>query len=153
MAVNEITLTLRGSLELLLRPPPPEILCFVTTYYEGFISAAKGSDMAYTLPGDKMVTVHVDYVDAQGRPAQVDGEVTWDTSSPDVASIEVDDTDSQTCRIFAGNILGTTQVSAHADADLGSGTMPLVTILDVTVVAGTAVAGTISPVGDPEPIP
>lgn len=109
--------------------------------------------MAYTLPSDKLVMVRVEYVDSHGNPANVDGDVTWDTSAPEVATVDPDAGDSRLCTITASGTLGTSQISAHADADLGSGTRALVTILDVTTVAGEAVAGTISPVGEPAPIP
>jgi hypothetical protein len=151
--MNEITLTLGGSVELLLRAPSPELECIVMARYEGFVAAAKGWIMAYTLPADRQLVVRVDYVDALGNPATVDGEVTWDTSAVEVVTVDVDDGDSQQCTITATGLLGTAQVSAHADADLGSGTRALVTTLDVTTVAGEAVAGVISPVGEPQPIP
>jgi hypothetical protein len=41
---------------------------------------------------------------------------------------------------------------ATADADLGDGVRELNTLLDVTLVAGEAVTGTINVVGDPQPI-
>jgi hypothetical protein len=153
VTVNEITLTLGGSVELLLKPAPPEFECVVTSIYEGLILAARGYEMAYTLPADRMVVVRVDYVDGAGNPAMIDGPVTWDTSAAEVVTVDADDADSQQCTITATGLLGTAQVSAHADADLGSGTRALVTTLDVTTVAGEAVAGVISPVGEPQPIP
>jgi hypothetical protein len=48
--------------------------------------------------------------------------------------------------------LGTAQVVATADVDLGAGVQSLITTMDITVVAGQAVAGTISPTGPAEPI-
>jgi hypothetical protein len=44
-------------------------------------------------------------------------------------------------------------MTAYADADLGERVRELATTMDVTVMAGEAVAGTITPVGEPEPIP
>jgi hypothetical protein len=150
--VNEITLTVGGSIDLVLRSPPAaEGHAIVTAICDGF--RAKGTDMAYTLPADKMVAVRVDYVDAEGHPATVDGAVTWDSSAPEIATVAVDPTDSQNAEITPGSSLGTAQISATADADLGAGTRELVTLLDVTIVAGEAVAGVISPTGDPQPIP
>ena len=46
---------------------------------------------------------------------------------------------------------GTAQITATADADLGEGVRELITLLDVNVVAGEAVAGTISVVGSAQP--
>ena len=148
---NEITLTIGGSLDLVLRQPPAEGRARVTALFEGF--AAEGTDMAYTLPGDKLVTMRVDYVDADGHPATVDGEVTWASSAAEIADVQVDAGDSHICTVTPGTTLGTAQITATADADLGAGVRELITTLDVTVVAGEAVAGTISPVGDPQPLP
>jgi hypothetical protein len=39
------------------------------------------------------------------------------------------------------------QITATADADLGAGVRNLVTVCDITIVAGEAVAGTIAPIG------
>jgi hypothetical protein len=55
--------------------------------------------------------------------------------------------------LVPGTKTGNVQVSATADADLGSGVRNIVTLLDVTVVGGEAVAGTITPVGEPQPKP
>ena len=49
--------------------------------------------------------------------------------------------------------LGQVQITATADADLGEGTRELVTLMDVTIVAGEAVAGVIQPLGEATPIP
>jgi len=48
---------------------------------------------------------------------------------------------------------GQIQITATADADLGAGVRNLVTVCDIQIVAGEAVAGTISPVGAPTPKP
>jgi hypothetical protein len=154
LTVNALTLTLGGQIEVLLRTSAEETLfAIVTARYSGFTVRAKGDRMAYTLAADKMVSVRVDYVDAQNNPATVDGPVTWDTSAPDVVSVVADQSDSQVCSITAGTQLGTAQVTARADADLGQGTRELITTLDVTIVAGEAIAGVISPTGDPQPKP
>jgi len=154
-ATNTITLQIGGSLDLVLRAPPPEIEIetYVTTYYGGLIFTAKGDRMAYTLPVDKMITVQVAYVDAQGNPATVDGDVTWASSNAQVAIAEVSGDDSTICAITPVGATGTSQITATADADLGTGTRELITILDLSCVAGEAVAGTINVVGDPQPIP
>jgi hypothetical protein len=123
----------------------------VTATFRGF-SAKGGDGMAYTLPSDMYVTLRVDYVDAHNHPALVDGDVTWSSSAPGVADVEVDPADSQQCKIIAGATLGTAQITATADADLGAGVRNISTIMDVTVVAGEAVAGVISPVGEAQPI-
>lgn len=107
--------------------------------------------MAYNLPDGNLVVVAVGYVDAQGDEAEVDGDVAWASSEDAIATATVDPDDSAICTISSVS-LGTAQISATADADLGDGTRSLVCTLDVTVVAGEAVAGTIFPISDSEPI-
>jgi hypothetical protein len=110
--------------------------------------------MPYKLAVDEYVEVKVSYVDAAGNPAVVDGDVVWESSNPDLVTVTAHDdtTSADVCPAGNGD-LGTAQISATADADLGEGVRELITVFDVQIVAGEAVAGTISPVGDPQPIP
>ena len=121
----------------------------VSVRYDTFTITARGEEMAYTLPAGKQVDCQVSYVDAAGNPATVDGPVTWDTSDATIANIVVDAADDKQCAVQAVGATGQAQVSCTADADLGAGVTTLVCTLDVTVVAGEAVAGTITPVGAP----
>jgi hypothetical protein len=107
--------------------------------------------MAYTLPVGNLVNVRVDYVDVAGHPATVE-TVDWASNTPDIADVVVDADDEHICTVIAGDLLGTTQITATADADLGEGVRHIITTFDVTVVAGEAVAGTISPTGDSQPV-
>ena len=117
--------------------------------------------MAYTLPADKQVRLQIAYVDSNGNPAKVDGAVTWESSDDGIARLEplvptqVDPNTPEggVVMLVPGDQVGNCQISAHADADMGDGARPLVTLLDVTVVGGEAVAGTITPQGEPQPIP
>jgi len=151
---NEITLTLGGSvnLNLVLTPPTPEVQCFVMVTYEQFIITAKGTNMAYTLPADHFVKVQVSYVDRDGNPAAVDN-IAWSSDPPTIISAQVDGSDPTMVTVTPVGAVGNAQVTATADADLGEGVTALVTTMDITVVAGQAVAGTISPVGPAEPLP
>jgi len=108
--------------------------------------------MAYTLPVDKMIVVQVSYVDSAGNPAAIDGLVGWSSSNSSIAAIAPDTGDSSICSIIPQGTLGSSQITATADADLGDGVKPLITTMDLTVVAGEAVAGTINVVADPQPI-
>ena len=118
-----------------------------------------GQDMSYTLPGDKQVGLQIAYVDANGNPAPVDGAVQWESSTPEIADVvpisplPPGAPEGGAVTLVPGTKTGNVQVSATADADLGSGISTITTLLDVTVVAGQAVAGTITPIGAPEPKP
>lgn len=109
--------------------------------------------MSYKLASGMQVHVGVSYVDASGNPATVDGAVSWDSSDHSIVEVHTDETDSTKCTVMANGPVGQAQVSATADADLGEGTRAITTIMDVEVIAGEAVAGTIEPVGGAEPIP
>jgi hypothetical protein len=141
---------LGGTLKFTIENARP--ICMVTLRYDGFTLTARGDDMAYTLPNDKMVAIKVSYVDSKGHPATVDGPVQWASSNTNVATVEVDSQDSQQAKIFPGDEVGQVQITAGADADLGVGVTTLITTMDLTVVGGQAVAGIIEPVGPPQPI-
>jgi len=151
MATNTITLQIGGALDLILRQPEPEIETIVTVRYQGFTAKAKGNQMAYTLGNDHFIEVKVAYVDAAGNPAVVDGAPVWSSSDPSVLAVDVDAADAFSAKVTPAGPARTAQVKVSADADLGTGTRELITLLDVEVVAGEAVAGTISVVGDPQP--
>jgi hypothetical protein len=107
--------------------------------------------MSYILPDDKQVDLQISYVDAKGHPAAVDGDVVWSSSDDTICSVTVAPTDSTKARLLSGVNLGNAQISATADADLGAGVSQIITPFDVSVVAGSAVAGTITP-GEAVPI-
>lgn len=109
--------------------------------------------MAYTLAAGMQITVQVAYVDAGGNAAKVDGEVSWTSSDESLVHVIVDTADTSKALVRTGTKLGQVQVTASADADLGSGVREIITPMDVSVVAGEAVAGTITPVGEPSPAP
>lgn len=129
----------------------PTIAAMLTVEYEGFKLTARG-DVMYTLGADHAVNMQVSYVDAAGNPAAVDGAVTWASSDTTMATIDVDASSSMIVKVTPVGPLGQVQITATADADLGAGVKSLVTVADIQIVAGEAVAGTIAPVGDPIPI-
>jgi hypothetical protein len=149
---NTITLQIGGALDLNLRVAPPEAKPILTVTYGRFIATAEET-MAVTLPAGHQITVEVSYVDNKGNPASVDGEVAWTSSNSEIAEVTVDPADSMTATVQAIGGIGDAQITATADADLGEGTKELVTFLDMHVIPGEAVAGTINVVGTTEPIP
>jgi hypothetical protein len=148
-------LEVTGSFKVLVRPlvePAPEVACVVTVRYDRFIIALKGERMAYTLPIDHQVEVQVAYVDAKGNPAAVDGDPTWSSSDPALATVSPDAADAFKAVVLPVGPAGNVQIKVEADADIGAGVKELITLMDVTLVAGEAVAGTITPVGAPTPV-
>jgi hypothetical protein len=120
--------------------------------YEQFTIIVEGDHVMYTLPVDKQVGMEVSYVDAGGNPAKVDGAVSWASSDPQIVGVVVDPSDSAICSVVPNGPIGQVQVTATADADLGAGVRSLVTVCDIEVVAGEAVAGSIQPLGEAQPI-
>jgi hypothetical protein len=100
------------------------------------------------LQNDQQVTASIQPVDAKGNPAKVDGIPEWTSSSADVAVVQA--APDGLSATVAGVDIGTCQVNVSADADLGEGVKPLTGTLDVEVVAGSAVALSIT-TGTPEP--
>jgi hypothetical protein len=150
---NTITVAFGGSIDLnLYLAPAPALGHVIVTARFGQFTATGVGDMAYTLPVGMQVEAQVAYVDAGGNAAAVDGEVAWASSDATIASVTVDANDSTIVTIGAVGAVGNAQVTATADADIGAGTKSLVTLLDITVVAGEAVAGTINITGTPSPI-
>jgi hypothetical protein len=114
---------------------------------------ARGENMAYKLPVAMQILMQVAYVDAGGNPATIDGDVSWDSSDETIATVIIDTADTSKALVRSGTKLGQVQVTATADADLGDGVREILTPVDVEIVAGEAVAGTISPVGAAEDAP
>jgi len=148
--MSTVQFQLGGTLKFLLED---EGYALITIRYDNFTITARGENMAYNLPNDKQVAVQVSYVDAKGNPTEVDGDVTWETSDDNLVMVESNVADTTQATITPVGQIGQVQVSCTADADLGSGIRTIVTTMDITIVAGEAVAGTIAPVGEPQPIP
>jgi hypothetical protein len=153
--VNQLEISFGTPLRIVVasEPPPPALEAWLTVRYMDFKIKAKGNIM-YTLAVDHFVNMQISYVDSAGNPAEVDGDVNWRSSDTNIAKVEVDADDSTLVKVSPAGQgrLGQVQIVATADADLGAGTTALITTADVEIVAGEAVAGTITPVGEPEPI-
>jgi hypothetical protein len=134
-----------------IQEPAPVGQQFVTIAYEGFTVKIEGDKVMYTLPADHTVRMQVSYVDAAGNPATIDGEVAWSSSDEAILTVQGDDADSTICTVVAVGPVGNGQIVATCDADLGSGVRELITTADISVIAGEAFAGSIQPVGEPEP--
>ena len=146
----ELQFKLGGTLTI-VEPAGPKGGCRIALRYDGFTVTIEGNRAMYTLPVNHSVAVQVSYVDASNNPAEVDGDVEWASSDTSVASVQIDPDDTTKALVVGHAKIGSAQISATADADLGEGVRELITLMDVGVVAGEAVAGTISPTGEPTP--
>jgi hypothetical protein len=99
------------------------------------------------LPANQAATVRVSFTNANGNPAQVQGDVSWESSDPSIATVQVKPDDTLEATIMAGPSAGEAEIFATADADLGEGVREVESSLVVNVVArGEAVGGEIHPV-------
>ena len=132
--------------------PLKEILGVLTITYHRFTITMKG-DVMFTLPVDDVVKMRVTYVDSENNPAKVEGPIAWASSDDTLAEFEVGSVDSSIVTVIPVGPIGQVQITATADADLGAGVRNLITVCDISLVAGEAVAGVIQPVGEPFPKP
>jgi hypothetical protein len=151
--VNQLEISFGTPLRVVIQPPQPTIIQRLTVWHEGFEITVEGSFVMYTLAVDHFVQMQVSYVDAGGNPAKVDGPVVWSSSDTTLATAVVDTTDNTIVTVTPVGPVGQVQVTATADADLGAGVQNLITIADITLAAGTAIAGTITPLGAAQPKP
>jgi hypothetical protein len=150
--MTTVQFQLGGTLKFVVDEPATRHGARITIRYDGLTLTAWSDGMAYKLPNDHVIGVQVSYVDSKGNPAAVDGEVTWDTSDQNIATIRTDSGDSTQALVTPTGQVGQVQVTCTADADLGEGAREIITTMDVEIVAGEAVAGTIAPVGEPQPM-
>lgn len=95
------------------------------------------------LPDDKVVSASVSFTDAKGNAAKVDGVPAWSVDPAGVVDLAVA-ADGLSAVVSPSGPLGSAQISVVADADLGSGVVPLTLLGTVEVVAGTAVSGAVN---------
>jgi hypothetical protein len=131
--------------------PSPSSGVWITIQYEQFEIKGR-SPVMFTLPADKKVKVQVKYVDSKGNTARVDGDVQWESSDDEVASVGVLQGETTKAEVIPGDKLGQAQITATADADLGEGKQEIIATMNVIVVAGSAVTASIEPEGELEPI-
>jgi hypothetical protein len=96
--------------------------------------------MATIIVAGEVKTATVEWKDAKGNVARVDGEPVWTSGNDAVVSVVT----GPSGVVVTGMGLGDAQISVTADADLGAGVRSLVATADVTVVAGEAVIGSIT---------
>jgi hypothetical protein len=151
VTVSRVEIVFSNALKIMEVPAPEPIHALLTIRFDQFILTMKGDHVMYNLPADHTVQMQVAYVDSGGNPATIDNDVIWSSSDTNIVTVAADAADSTICRVTPVGV-GQAQVTATVDADIGEGERELVTLADITVVGGEAVAGTIAPVGAPEPI-
>jgi hypothetical protein len=87
--------------------------------------------------------ISVVFKDAKGQPAKVDGAPAWESSDAAVVTVAAS-SDGMSCVATAQDV-GTALVTMTADADLGSGTTPVIGTAAFVVDPGDAVIAELSP--------
>jgi hypothetical protein len=84
-------------------------------------------------------------VDAKNNPAKVEGAPVWTSSEPSFVTVEPSaDGLSAVIKAVGPTTATPVQINVTADADLGEGVKPITGLLEVSVIAGEAVAVAIS---------
>lgn len=100
--------------------------------------------MSATMQTKTYATVSVEWEDSGGNVVKVDGPTKWESSNPSVLQVTVASGNPQIANLFAPGPVGTVQINATADADLGEGVKAVTATIDVQVISGEAVGGEIT---------
>lgn len=102
------------------------------------------SPMSFMLSDSQTSALSIQPVDKKGAPASLDGVPVWATSDATIATVDASADATGLTATLSGVRPGTCTITVTGDADLTSGTTPIVGTLDVTVIAGEAVQISIS---------
>jgi hypothetical protein len=111
----------------------------------------KGENMATTVQVGHLGEIDVTWVDESGKSAKVDGPTTWATTDSTIVTVQVATGNSQIAN-WRTVAIGTAQIQASADADMGEGVKTITSTMDFTVIGGEAVGGQMQ-VQDLGPVP
>lgn len=120
------------------QPPQGGHRAVFTTEINGI--TFKGENVSEILGVGHYATVTVEWKDAHGNPAKVDGPTKWESTDPAVLTVTVS-TGNPLIANAKAIAIGSAQIHATADADLGEGIKTVTSTIDVTVIAGEAVGG------------
>ena len=94
------------------------------------------------LPGTVDVTIA--FVNAKGRPAQVDGVPVWSASDATIIDSVTPSADGLSAKLHITDTNGASQLTVNADVDMGAGVDNKDFVDTVSVIPGDAVAATFS---------
>jgi hypothetical protein len=105
-----------------------------------------------TLTDTQECPVAAEFVDKKGKAARVDGSPVYETSDPNIVTVGPDPEDPtnafkalvKTGPLDAVSLPTTAQIRCKVDADLGEGVREIIITGDIEVVAGEAIAGSVT---------
>ncbi|HEY1242209.1 MAG TPA: hypothetical protein VGF16_16710 [Bryobacteraceae bacterium] len=113
----------------------------------------KGENMDGTMQAGTLATLSVAWTDKGGNPAKVDGPTTWQSSDDTIVTVTPSTGNPLIANLNAPGPIGTVQIHATADADMGSGVQTVTATSNITVISGQAVAGEITFTQSPQQKP
>jgi hypothetical protein len=119
----------------------------VSIYMQQAAGQAISQFSSSTVSAGEMGTVSVAWKDAGGNSVKVDGPTKWTSTDETIAQFPdgpVNPGNPLINNIYFPGPLGTVQVHANADADLGDGVKPVTAIYEFTVIGGEATGGEIT---------
>jgi len=122
-------------------------------FFLGFgIGAAtiQGADLMARITTEQRVLLTINPLTEAGNPAEIDGAVLFESSAPNVVSIDV--VDDRSAWAVSTGAIGAAQITASFDADLGEGVRTVTLSGALEVVGAEAVTGELV-FGTPELIP
>jgi hypothetical protein len=153
MSKQQLEISFATPLRVVLEPSVPLFAVFTFTQgqfiFKGATSVAQtgqavSTKAAATMQVGSMATLTVEWHDAGGQPAKVDGPTTWTSSDETIVQVTGGSSNPLITNIYAPGPIGVAQVQASADADMGAGVRKVSSVIEITTIAGEATAGTIT---------
>src|SRR5262252_1529868 len=124
-------------------PAPVEPRAIITLQFAE--NTIKGESMSASMRVGTYATVSVEWTDKGGNTVGVEhGTVNWASSDPTICTVTPSTGNPAIANLYAPGKIGTVQIHATGDADLGEGVKNVTATLAVEVISGEAVAGEIT---------
>jgi hypothetical protein len=124
------------------QPAEPSILGLFAVEYNDV--RFQGENMASEMKSGTYATVSVTWTDKGGNPVAVDGSTKWESSDPAIMEIQPSTGNPLIANLHSLGPIGSVEIHASADGDMGPNVRTVSAVYDVTVVKGDAVAGEIT---------
>jgi len=140
---EKVTINFGSPLVVIVRSEPdkPPIRPIVTLDHPDLPLTISGENMSETVQQGHIGTISVEWTNAQGQPAKVDGPTTWNSTDESIITVTVA-TGNPLIANWHTVGLGSASILATADADMGDGVKKITATTDFTVIPGEATGGT-----------
>src|SRR5262252_4318571 len=151
--MNELTIHFGSPLVVHQQQAPPSLVAWFKFQVDNFVfegasmpasGQAVSQKSSATMGSGSMGTLSVTWKDSGGSTVKVDGPTTWASTDETIVQVTGQSGNPQITNIYAPGPVGSAEVHANADADLGQGVVPVTAVIAITVIAGQAVGGDIT---------